>query len=124
LSAIGDVVVTTPVIRALREALPDAHLTWVVEEKSADVLTANPSLDEVIVWPRAAWQRQLPWPARQAQHARFLADLRRRRFDVAIDFQGLARSAWLIFAAGARHRIGNTRTREGSDRCNRRWRRS
>jgi heptosyltransferase-1 len=113
LSAIGDVVVTTPVTRALREALPDAYVAWVVEEKSADLLMANPYLDEVIIWPRSTW-RQLRGPARYAQQARFLADLRRRRFGVAIDFQGLARSAWLTFVAGARHRVGNTRTREGS----------
>src|SRR5438270_185374 len=58
LSAIGDVVVTTPVTRALRKALPEAYLAWVVEEKSADVLLGNAFLDEVIVWPRDSWHRQ------------------------------------------------------------------
>ncbi len=114
LSAIGDVVVTTPAARAIRAALPDAYLAWVVEEKAADLLAGNPDLDEVIVWPRGSWQRQSRGFSRLARHARFLADLRRRRFDVVIDFQGLARSALLGVAARARHRIGNTRTREGS----------
>jgi heptosyltransferase-1 len=114
LSAIGDVIVTTPVTRAIRDALPGAHIAWVVEEKSADVLTGNPFLDEVIVWPRTSWQQQSSGIPRLRRHARFLAELRRRRFDVAIDFQGLARSGWLGVAAGARYRIGNTRTREGS----------
>jgi heptosyltransferase-1 len=117
LSAIGDVVVTTPVTRALREAWPDAFLAWVVEEKAADVLNGNPFLNEVIVWPRSSWQRQARGLSLMRLHSRFITDLRRRRFDVAIDFQGLARSAGLGLAAGARHRIGNTNTREGSGLC-------
>src|SRR5881396_660678 len=114
LGAIGDVVVATPVARVLRQALPEAYLAWVVEEKAADVLIGNPYLDEVIVWPRASWQREARGWRRMANHARFVTDLRRRRFDVGIDFQGLARSAGLLAAAGVRHRIGNARTREGS----------
>lgn len=116
LGAIGDVVVTTPVARVLRQALPKAHLAWVVEEKAADLLLGNPYLDEVIVWRRGSWRQELR-RSRLAGHARFLAGLRRRRFDVAIDFQGLARSAALLLATGARHRIGNTRSREGSGLC-------
>jgi heptosyltransferase I len=114
LSAIGDVIVTTPVLRALREALPEARLAWLVEEKSAGVLQGHPMLDELIVWPRTSWSRQSGGFARVARHAAFFADLRRRQFDVAIDFQGLLRSAWAAVASGARHRIGNTGTREGS----------
>jgi heptosyltransferase I len=114
LSAIGDVIVTTPVLRALREALPEAHLAWLVEEKAADILQGHPLLDEVIVWPRTTWQRQAAGVSGIVQNARFLTALRRRRFEVAIDFQGLLRSAWVGLAAGIPHRVGNTRTREGS----------
>jgi len=114
LSAIGDVVVTTPVARALRQALPEAHIAWVVEEKAADVLFENPHLNQVIVWPRTSWQREAGRWERWAHHRQFVADLRRQRFEVGIDFQGLARSAALLALAGIPYRIGNTRTREGS----------
>jgi lipopolysaccharide heptosyltransferase I len=117
LGAIGDVVVTTPVARVLRQALPQAYLAWVVEEKAADVLRGNPYLDEVIVWRRDHWRQELRQWSRLAGHARFLADLRQRHFDVGIDFQGLARSAALLLASGAGHRIGNTPSREGSGMC-------
>lgn len=117
LGAIGDVVVTTPVARALRQALPEAHLAWVVEEKAADLLVGNPHLDEIIVWRRGSWSEELRRGSGIAGHACFLAGLRRRHFDVAIDFQGLARSAALVAASGAPHRIGNTRSREGSGLC-------
>ena len=52
LSAIGDVVVTTPVSRALREALPDAFIAWVVEPRAKPIVDGNPYVDEVIEWER------------------------------------------------------------------------
>ena len=73
LGAIGDVVVTTPVARVLRQALPEAYLAWVVEEKAADLLVGNPYLDEVIVWRRGSWRQELRQWSRIAGHARFLA---------------------------------------------------
>jgi heptosyltransferase-1 len=88
-----------------------------VEEKAADVLRGNPYLDEVIVWRRGPWRQELRRWSRLAGHARFLAELRQRRFDVGIDFQGLARSAVLLLASGSGHRIGNTPSREGSGLC-------
>jgi heptosyltransferase-1 len=118
LSAIGDVVVATPTIRALREAFPRAYLAWLVEDRAQDVVVGNADLDEVIVWPRQAWKRELGGARGRVRHVgrvrRLAQELRARRFDVAIDFQGLLRSALLVYASGARHRIANTGTREGS----------
>jgi heptosyltransferase-1 len=109
LSAIGDVVVTTPVARALRAAFPEAYLAWVVEPKAKDAVLGNPFLDEVIVWDR----RRSGGTGGQVGAYRWLArELRARRFDVAIDFQGLLRSGLIGLLAGARHRIGNTRCKE------------
>jgi heptosyltransferase-1 len=105
LSAIGDVVVATPVIHALRTAYPRAYLAWLVEEKAADVVRGNPELDEVIVWPRSRHRMGT---------LRLLGELRRRRFEIAIDFQGLLRSAALVWMSGARYRIASVGTREGS----------
>jgi heptosyltransferase I len=118
LSAIGDVVVATPVIRALRQAYPSAYLAWVVEEKAADVVRGNPDLDDVIVWPRLSARGHGVGPAGRwyslRQNMAFVRDLRRRRFDVAVDFQGLLRSALVTWAAGAGVRIASEGTREGS----------
>jgi heptosyltransferase-1 len=116
LGAIGDVMVTTPVARVLRQVMPAAYLVWVVEEKAADVVLGNPYLDEVIVWRWASWRRE-SIRCRMRHHGAFIRELRGHRFDVGIDFQGLARSACLLLAAGIRHRIGNSRSREGSGLC-------
>src|SRR5438132_216109 len=120
LSAIGDVVVATPTIRALRAAYPKAYLAWLVEDKAQDAVLGNPDLDEVIVYPRHAWRQELTgrWGGlqRSGRVAGLVRALRARRFDVAIDFQGLLRSALLACASGARYRIASTGTREGSGR--------
>jgi heptosyltransferase-1 len=90
----------TPIVRALRTRYPGAHLTWVVEPAASDVVKYHPELDEVIVWDRPRW-KQL---ARERRYGElwqafrdFRAQLRARRFDLAIDMQGLLRSglvAW------------------------------
>jgi heptosyltransferase I len=109
LSAIGDVVVTTPVSRALRVAMPDAHVTWVVESKAKDVLGGNPYLDDVIVWDRP--KGALTPAAMSELHGL----LRREHFDWAIDFQGLLRSALVARISGARRIIGNSGAKEHAD---------
>lgn len=110
LSAIGDVLITTPVSRALRTAFPNAYLAWIVEPKARDILVGNPYLDEVIVWQRgrgAAGWLDLP---------RLTRRLKGKQFDWAIDCQGLFRSAGVGRLSGAARLVGNTPAREEADR--------
>lgn len=93
-------VFTTPAIRALRRRYPDASLTYLVERAAAPVVAHNPHLDEVIVAERPRGLARLLYDARLA------AGLRRRGFDLVIDFHGGPRSAWLARASGAPTRIG------------------
>ena len=57
LSALGDVVMASGLIPALREVEPDAFIAWLVEPAAAPLLRHNPRLDEVIVLPRDEWRR-------------------------------------------------------------------
>ncbi len=100
LRLIGDVVFTTPVIRALRRLYPDAHLAYLVEPLAAPVVVGNPHLDDVIVAPdpRA--------PGRIAADVALARRLRRGRYDVVFDLHGGPRSALLAWATGARRRVG------------------
>lgn len=100
LRLIGDVVFTTPALRALRRRFPAAHLTYLVESAAAPVVAVNPHLSEVIVIEH---RRGL---ARIADDLRLARRLRRDRFDIAIDFHGGPRSAWLTWASGASRRVG------------------
>jgi ADP-heptose:LPS heptosyltransferase len=97
---IGDVVFTTPTIRAVRRALPDAYLAYLVEQEAAPVVRGNPHLDEVIVVRRSRGF------ARIFDDLHLASQLRRRRFDTVIDMHGGPRSGWLTWATGAPERIG------------------
>lgn len=102
LRLIGDVVFTTPLVRAIRREYPSARLVYLVEADAAPIVRHNPHLDEVIVAPRTRGLRRI------ADDIRLARQLRRRRFDLAIDLHGGPRSAWLTFATGARERVGYT----------------
>lgn len=100
LRLIGDVVLSTPVIRGLRRRFPDAHLTYVVEPLAAPVVRGNPHLDELVVVPVTKGL------SRVTGDLAIGARLRRGRYDVAIDLHGGPRSAWFTRASGAPQRIG------------------
>ena len=88
------------------------------EDGAADVIRHNPHLDEVIVLDRTAWGRMLRggrWGALAGAVTGFFGSLRERRFDVAIDAQGLLRSGLVTFLSGAPVRVG-LGSREGSGR--------
>lgn len=118
LSAIGDIVMASGLIPALRRKWPDAHLGWLAEQPGASLLEANPRLDEVIVWPRQQWRR-LYAERRYAKLLRSVRDfggrLRERRYDLVLDLQGLLKSALWARLSGAPQRIGLA-SREGSRR--------
>jgi lipopolysaccharide heptosyltransferase I len=99
LSAIGDVIHGLPVLCALREAMPNAFIGWVVESRCAGVLEGHPALDALVQAPRG-W---LASPRRVAGLGRRLRSL---RFDMAIDLQCLTKSAIAAWLSGAPRRLG------------------
>jgi len=100
LRLIGDVVFTTPIIRALRRLQPTSHIAYLVEPAAAPVLRGNPHLDDLIIAPRRGGAGRL------LDDLTLAGRLRRERFDVAIDLHGGPRAAWLTRATGAPMRIG------------------
>ena len=100
LRQIGDVVFTTPAIRALRTRFPDAHLSYVVEPAALSIVEHNPHLDEVIVAQR------LRGAAGLRSDVALINRLREGRYDLAIDFHGGPRASVLTWLSGAPRRIG------------------
>jgi len=116
LSARGDVIFGTPIIRALRRRYPDTHITWVVERAASDVVLDHPELDEVIVWDRKGWKKLLAQGkliAVMREYRAFRSRLRERDYDLALDMQGLLRSGWVAKLSGAQVRVG-LGSKEGS----------
>jgi ADP-heptose:LPS heptosyltransferase len=88
LSAIGDTVLSVPVLCALRDHFAMAKIGWIVEQTSAPLLRGHADLDDLFELPRG-WMKS---PRMLMETAR---QLRRFRFDVALDLQGLTKSAIL-----------------------------
>ena len=97
---VGDVVLATPVIRALRRHFPDAFLAAMVRPATEPVLRGNPHLDEILI---DDWE-QTHAGTRGALDRRRL--LRARRFDTALMLLPTERHAWMTVLAGIRTRIG------------------
>ncbi|MGC8666771.1 MAG: glycosyltransferase family 9 protein [Chthonomonadales bacterium] len=111
LSAIGDVVHALPVSAALGQAFPHVELTWLVEERAAPMVLGNPFVKEVIVLPMQ-WRRRRFGLSTVSGFLEIARRLRKRRFDISLDLQGLSKSALLALASGARRRYCSDWPRE------------
>lgn len=99
LSHIGDCVLTLPLLCAVRRKFPDAYIAWAVEKPTNQLLELHPDLDQIIMIPKGWLGRPSQWPAIRRQ-------LRKGRFDIAIDPQGITKSSMLGWLSGAKKRIG------------------
>jgi len=111
-SSMGDVVQALPVLTALKEAHPSAHVSWLVAKPFAGILEGHPRLDEVIVFDRQRFARFTSSVTVAGEFLAFMKGLRQRRFTTVIDLQGLFRSGLLALATGAPRRVGFRDARE------------
>ncbi len=93
LGAMGDILFTTPALRALRRQYPDAHITYILLDKWRFLLRGNPNVDRVV---------GLPYREPKA-----LGRLRKECFDLVINFHELEDGARLCQALRARERLGH-----------------
>ena len=100
LSSLGDIVLTSPAIRAVRNHFPNARISMLVASQSADLLTENPHLDEVLRFNRRAKDKDT------SEMIRLARTIRERQFDLTIDFQRKFRTSLLAYSSGAKCRVG------------------
>jgi len=97
---IGDVLLSTPVIRALRDAYPNAYIAMMVSPYAKDIIDGNPYLDEVIIYDKdgkhKSWQRTL----------KFASRLKKKRFDLALVLHPTNRAHLVVFFAAIPRRVG------------------
>src|SRR5512144_2289283 len=110
LGSIGDIVHTLPALAAIRAGLPQAEISWVVERKCLEILRDNPLLDRLIEVDTKALRRGLMSGETLRAPRQQLRRLRASAFDVALDFQGLLKSATIARLSGARRIFGYSRT--------------
>jgi heptosyltransferase I len=103
-SSLGDVIHALPTVNLIRRKFPDAHLAWLINADLTSLLSRCPLLNDRIEFHRhdaGAW-----WP--------LLRRLRRERFDLVVDLQGLLRSGIMTAATFAPRRVGLSDAREGA----------
>ena len=88
LGSIGDIVHTLPSLAAIKAALPQARISWVVERGSVEILRDNPILDRLIEIDTKALRRGLMSGETLRAPRQQLRRLRASAFDLALDFQG------------------------------------
>ena len=126
LSAMGDVIHTLPAVHALREAFPQAHIGWLIEERWAELLYApgfprqgqrspqRPLVDEIHTLKLKNWRKSLFSLSTLQRIATIWNDVRDVHYQVALDLQGAIRSAVLAKFSGASVIIGAASTRESA----------
>src|SRR5437764_1382014 len=109
-SSLGDIVHTLPAVAAIRDAHPNARITWVMNPEFTPLLRGNSDVNHIHVFPRGDFRglgtpmSMMPW----------LKETRKLRPDLALDFQGLLRSAFIARVSGAKQVFGMSDAREGS----------
>ncbi|MFH1457590.1 MAG: lipopolysaccharide heptosyltransferase II [Candidatus Omnitrophota bacterium] len=100
---IGDVVLSTPAIKALRDAYPASFIAMMVSPYTKDIVEGNPYLDEIIVYDKEERHRNW-WFS-----IRFARELRKKRFDLALVLHPTNRVHLITFFAGIPRRVGFNR---------------
>ncbi|MBW8190692.1 glycosyltransferase family 9 protein [Neiella marina] len=109
LSAIGDVIMASGIVPALRSRYPNAHIAWLAEPAAQQMLKETDGIDQIIVWPRQQWQQL--WKAKKYKQlwnaiGEFRQQLHSQNFDTAVEIQGLLKSSFLAWLSGAKQRFG------------------
>ncbi|MEX0876826.1 MAG: glycosyltransferase family 9 protein [Phycisphaerales bacterium] len=104
-SALGDVCRSVCVLAALKQRFPGAQIDWLVQDSFVQAIEHHPALHRAIPFPRKRFGEQCK-KGRFGGVRRWLRELKRTRYDMAIDAQGLARSGFFAWCTRAPRRIG------------------
>lgn len=97
---VGDVLFSTPFIRALREAYPDAYIASLVHPRCREILESNPRLNEVIIYDEEGIHRSL------FGKGKLIVELKKKRFDTAFLLHRSFMKALITYLAGIKERVG------------------
>lgn len=113
-SSLGDIIHALPVLAGLRRRYPRARIDWLVAKPFAAFVAQQTAVNDVIVFDRQRFGRLWRSPAAAWAFLGFLSTIRRRRYNLVIDLQGLFRSGLLAWNTRANVRIGFEQSREGA----------
>lgn len=118
LSAIGDVVHSLPFLEVLRDRFPSSRIDWIVEEDAEGIIEGHSGIDQLITSPRKSWLKRFSEKGEYVkivkEVAELLKELRKKRYDIVVDLQGLFKSGILAFLVRGKRKIALNGGREGS----------
>lgn len=101
-SRMGDIIFALPAVTAIKKKYPNAHISWIADERCADIIRDNPLIDNLIVFDRThitiSYLRQM------------YKKLSAEEFDLSIDFHGLFKSAFIVKMAKAKYKLASSST--------------
>lgn len=112
LSAIGDTIHSLPIAAALKNSYPDICIHWLVEPEQGFLLKDNPIIDKVIIFDKNSYKKQGICFNTLKNISKLISNLKKERYDIAIDLQGLFKSGILTWLSSAKRKIGFKNTRE------------
>lgn len=99
LSAIGDCILSVPVLNSIRRNFPDSRIGWVIEGAASQLIQGHAALDDLFVVPKRAFKSpRALWT--------FASQLRAWKPDITLDLQGLTKSSLIAWLSGAKSRLG------------------
>lgn len=94
ISALGDILHSLPVLKALKESQPNLFIGWLVARAYKEILEGNPYIDRIFLFERERWRGLKNCLFRQQEIWRLLKEIRAEGFDTCLDLQGLFRSGF------------------------------
>jgi lipopolysaccharide heptosyltransferase I len=113
-SSLGDIIHGLPVLHALSLRFPEAELHWVVAKEFAALLEGHPLIYRLWIIDKGAWKKPGNLPRTCSELGKLRRELRKEKFDLVIDLQGLFRSAAIGLFTGTGDRVGFEHAREGA----------
>jgi len=105
-SSLGDIVMALPALSALRRSFPQARISWLIRPAFAALIEGHPHVDEIVLFDRKRFGKAWRNPVVFKDLLSFIMRLRRGRYDVVLDLQGLFRTASLGWLSGCSQRFG------------------
>jgi heptosyltransferase-1 len=113
-SSLGDVVHSLPFLNAIRTCFPKAEIHWVIAKGLEGLLEGHPMVNKLWIINKDAWKKIKNVKGTISEFNVLFKELKKEKFDLVVDLQGLLRSGVLTAATGAPVKVGFKEAREGS----------
>lgn len=113
-SSLGDIVHSLPFLNVLRDRFPRSEIHWIIAKGLEGLLEGHPMINRLLIINKNEWKKIKNVKDTISELRSLFKSLKKEKFDIVADLQGLLRSGVLTAATGASVRVGFKEAREGS----------